>query len=41
MVSKFFDEKTGVGVSGHEQLIEELRKLAIKKFKRRKVFCEI
>ena len=37
-ISKFFDEKTGSGVSVNEQLPEELHKAVIKKFKRRKVY---
>ena len=37
MVYKFFDKKTGSGVSVNEQLAEELHKPVIKKFKRRKL----
>ena len=37
MVYKFFDKKTGSGVSVNEQLAEELHKPVIKKIKRRKV----
>ena len=39
MVYKFFDKKTGSGVSVNEQLAEELYKPVIKKFKRRKVYA--
>ena len=39
MVFKFFDGKTGYGVSVNEKLAEELHKPVIKKFKRRKVFA--
>ena len=47
MVYKFFDKKTGsgaittskLGISVNEQLAEELHKLVIKKFKRRKVYA--
>ena len=38
MVCTFFNKKTGSGISLNEQLAEELHKLAIKKFKRRKVY---
>ena len=38
MVYKFFDKKTGSGISVNEQLAEELHKPVIKTFKRRKVF---
>ena len=38
MVYKFFNKKTGSGISANEQLGEELRKPVIKKFKRRKVY---
>ena len=38
IVCKFFDKKTGLGISVNEQLAEELRKPVIKKFKRRKVY---
>ena len=37
MVYKFFDNKTGSGMSVNEQLAEELHKPVIKKLKRRKV----
>ena len=37
MVYMFFDKKAASGVSVNEQLAEELHKLVIKKFKRRKV----
>ena len=36
---KFFDKKTGSGVSINEQLAKELHKPVIKKFKRRKVYA--
>ena len=36
MVQKFFDKKTGLGISVNEQ---ELYKPVIKKFKRRKVYA--
>ena len=38
MIYKFFDKKTGSGVSVNEQLAEELHKPVINKFKRRKVY---
>ena len=38
MVYKFFDKKTGSGVSVNEQLAQELHKPLIKKFKRRKIY---
>ena len=38
MVYKFFDKKTGLGVSANEQLAEELHKPVIKEFERRKVY---
>ena len=38
MAYKFFDKKTGLGVSVNEQLAEELHKPVLKKFKRRKVY---
>ena len=38
MVYKFFDKKTGSGVSVNEQLSQELHKPEIKKFKRIKVY---
>ena len=39
MVYKFFDKKTGSGVSVNEQLAKEQHKAVIKKFKRRKVYA--
>ena len=39
MVNKFFDKKTGSGISVNEQLAEELHKPVIKKFKRRKFYA--
>ena len=39
MVYKFFDRKTGSGISVNEQLAEELHKPIIKKIKRRKVYA--
>ena len=36
---KFFDKKTGSGISVNEQLAEELHKPVTKKFKRRKVYA--
>ena len=39
MVYKFFDNKTGSGISVNDQLIEELHKPVIKKIKSRKVFA--
>ena len=36
MVYKFFDKKTGLGISENEQLTEELHKPGIKKLKRRR-----
>ena len=39
MVYKFFDKKTGSGLSINEQLAEELHKSVIKKLKRRKVYA--
>ena len=39
MVYKFFDKKTGSGISVNEQLSKELHKPVIKKFKRRKVYA--
>ena len=39
MVKKFFDKKTGSGISVNEQVGEELHKPVIKKFKRRKVYA--
>ena len=41
MIYKFFDKKTGSGMSVNEQLTEELNKLVIKKFKRRKVYARL
>ena len=38
MVYKFFDKKTGSGISVNKHLPEELHKSAIKKFKRRKAY---
>ena len=38
MAYKFFDKKTGLGVSVNEQLAAELHKPVLKKFKRRKVY---
>ena len=38
MVYKFFDKKTGSGISVNEELADELHKPVIKKFKRRKVY---
>ena len=37
MVYKFFDKKTGAGISVNEQLAEELHKTVIKIFKGRKI----
>ena len=39
MVYKFFDKKTGSAVNVNEELVEELHKLVIKKFKRRRVYA--
>ena len=39
MVYKFFDKKTGSGISVNEQLAEELHKPVIKKYKRIKVYA--
>ena len=39
MIYTFFDKKTGLGVSVHEQLTEELHKAVVKKFKKRKVYA--
>ena len=39
MVYKFFDGKTGSGISVYEQLAEELHKPVFKKFKRRKGYA--
>ena len=41
MVYKFFDKKTGLGISVNEQLAEELHKPVIKNFKRRKVYARL
>ena len=38
MVYKFFDMKTGFGLSVNEQLAEELHEPVIKKFKKRKFY---
>ena len=38
MVYRFFDKKTVPGVSLNEQLAQELLKLVIKKFRRRKIY---
>ena len=40
MVCKFFDKKTGSGMSVNEQLAEELNQPIIKKCKRRKVYAK-
>ena len=39
MVYNFFDKKIGSGVSVNKQLVEELHKPVIKKFKRKKVYA--
>ena len=39
LVYRFFDKKTGSGISVNEQLAEELHKPVIKKFRRRKVYA--
>ena len=39
LVYKFLDKKTGSRVSVNGQLAQELQKLVIKKFKRRKVYA--
>ena len=39
MVYKFFDKKTGSGISVNEQVAEELHKPVTKKFKKRKFFA--
>ena len=39
MVYTFFDKKTGSGLSVSEQLVQELHKPVIKKFKRRNVYA--
>ena len=41
MVYKFFDKKTASGVSVNEQLAEELHKLVIKKFKRKRSMWDL
>ena len=41
MIYKFFYKKTVSGVSVNEQLAEELHKLVIKKFKRRKAYARL
>ena len=38
MACTFFDRKTGLELSVNEQLTEELHKLVMKNFKRRKVY---
>ena len=38
MVYKFFDKKTGSRASVNEELVQELHKTVIKKFKRRRVY---
>ena len=40
MVYKFFDKKTGSGISVKEQLAEELHKPVIKTFKGRKLYAK-
>ena len=39
MVCKFFEMKTGLGVSVNEQIVEQWHKPVIKKFKGRKVYA--
>ena len=39
MVYRFFDKKTGSGISVNEQVAEELHKPVTKNFKRRKVYA--
>ena len=39
MVFKFFDKKTGSGISVNKHLAKKLHKQVIKKFKRRKVYA--
>ena len=39
MVCKFYDKKTGSGVSIDKQLAQELHKSVIKTFKRRKIYA--
>ena len=41
MVHKFFEKKTGSGVSVNEQLAEELHKPVIKKIERRKFYARV
>ena len=40
MVYKFFDQETGSAISVNEQLAEDLRKIVIKIFRKRKVFAK-
>ena len=39
MIYKFFNKKAGSGMSVNEELAQELYKLVIKKFKRRKTYA--
>ena len=39
MADKFFDKKTGTGISTNEHLTEELHKPVTKRFKTRKVYA--
>ena len=39
MVYKFFDQKTGAGMSANEELAQELHKPVIKEIKRRKIYA--
>ena len=39
MMYKFFNKKAGSGMSVNEELAQELYKLVIKKFKRRKTYA--
>ena len=41
MVYNFFEKKIGSGVSVNKQLVEELHKPVIKKFKRKKVYARL
>ena len=41
MVHKFFDTKTGLGITVNEQPAEELHKPVIKKFSKRKVYARV
>ena len=41
LAGKFFDEKKGSGMSLNEQLLEELRKPAIKKIKKKTVYARL